>query len=205
MVGDWFVVRDGLAGASRFPLLVRPGERISAVELLLLLVCGGAAAATVGLVNLSLRIPGHSIVLAALPMVLGLSLAPRRFAGSMMSVGALGTSWFLTGIGGASYGAGASASLILLGPMMDVALRHARSGWRVYAALVTSGVVTNLVALGSRAAAKLLGLDLAGARPFDSWWLQAIVTYTLSGAVAGLLGAVCWFHFNDRSGRRPPE
>jgi hypothetical protein len=205
MVGEWFVVRDGLAGASRLPVLVRPGQRISALELLLLLACGGAAAATVGLVNLSLRIPGHSIVLAALPMVLGMSLAPRRFAGSVMSAGALGTSWLLTGIGAAGVGAGSSVSLLLLGPMMDVALRHAGGGWRVYAALGASGVATNLLALGSRAAAKLLGLDLAGARPFDSWWLQAIVTYTLSGAVAGLLGALCWFHFHDRGARRPPE
>jgi hypothetical protein len=50
--------------------------------------------------------------------------------------------------------------------------------------------------------AELALLLTCGARPFDSWWLQAAVTYTLSGAVAGLLGAVCWFHFNDRSGGR---
>ena len=203
MVNDWFVVRDGLAGATRFPLFATSGQRISAVELLLLLACGGAAAAAVGLINLSLRIPGHSIVLAAVPMVLGLSLAPRRFAGTIMGVGVVGTSWLLAGIGAASYGAGSSVSLYLLGPMMDVAVRHARSGWRVYAALVASGVVTNLLALVSRAAAKLLGLDFGGARPFDSWWLQAAVTYTLSGVAAGLLGALCWFHFNQRTGHSP--
>lgn len=163
--------------------------------------CGAAAAAAVAFVKLSLRIPGHSIVLAALPMVLGLSLAPRRLAGSVMSAGALGTAWLLSGVGGASYGSGATVSLVLLGPMMDVALRRVRSGWRVYAALVLSGVATNLLALGSRATTKLLGLDLAGARPWDSWWLQASVTYTLSGVVAGLLGALCWFHFNERKSR----
>jgi hypothetical protein len=63
--------------------------------------------------------------------------------------------------------------------------------------------MTNLLALGSRAAFKVLGLDVAaGARPFDSWWLQASVTYTLSGVIAGLLGAACWFHFNDRGNGR---
>jgi hypothetical protein len=61
-------------------------------------------------------------------------------------------------------------------------------------------VVTNVLALGSRALPKFLGFDLPGARPFDSWWLQASITYTLSGIVAGLLGAVCWFQFNDRGG-----
>lgn len=203
MVNDWFAVHDGLVSAARFPSLARTRGRVSAIELLLLLSCGAAAAMAVAYVKLSLRIPGHSIVLAALPMVLGLSLAPRRLAGSVMSAGAVGTAWLLTATGGTSFGAGSSVSLLLIGPMMDVAVRHARGGWRVYAALVLSGVATNLLALGSRAAFKVLGLDLADARPFDSWWLQALVTYTLSGVVAGLLGALCWFHFNDRSNGEP--
>jgi len=204
VVNDWFAVLDGLAGAARFPSRARSGQRISAAELLLLLMCGAAAAVTVGYVKLSLRIPGHSIVLSALPMVLGLSLAPRRLAGSVMSAGAIGTAWALSMAGGASFGSGSFVSLLLIGPMMDVAVRHARGGWRVYAALVLSGLATNLLALGSRGAFKVLGLDLAaGARPFDSWWLQASLTYTASGVVAGLLGALCWFHFNDRATREP--
>jgi hypothetical protein len=203
MVNEWFAVNDGLAGAARLPSLTRARSQVSAIELLLLLSCGAAAAAAVAYVKLSLRIPGHSIVLAALPLVLGLSLAPRRLAGSVMSAGAVGTAWLLTAAGGASFGAGSSVSLLLIGPMMDVAVRHARGGWRVYAALVLAGVATNLLALGSRAAFKLLGLDLADARPFDSWWLQASMTYMLSGVVAGLLGALCWFHFNDRSNGEP--
>jgi hypothetical protein len=68
-------------------------------------------------------------------------------------------------------------------------------------ALVTAGVLTNVAAMASRAASKVVGLD-AG-RPFDSWWTQALITYTLSGMVAGLLGALCWFHFNDARGRTP--
>ena len=203
MINDWFAVHDGLVSAARFPSRARTRSRVSPIELLLLLSCGAAAAMAVAYVKLSLRIPGHSIVLAALPMVLGLSLAPRRLAGSVMSAGAVSTAWLLTATGGESFGAGSSVSLLLIGPMMDVAVRHARGGWRVYAALVLSGVATNLLALGSRAAFKVLGLDLADARPFDSWWLQASVTYTLSGVVAGLLGALCWFHFNDRSNGEP--
>jgi len=166
-------------------------------------MCGSAAAAAVSLVKLSLGIPGSSIVLTALPMALGMSLAPRRLAGSVMSAGALGAAVLLTQTAGVRFGSGAFASLLLLGPMMDVALRRARSGWRVYAALVLAGVGANVMALASRAAPKLLGLDLPGTRPFDSWWLQASVTYTLSGVVAGLLGALCWFHFNDRAARGP--
>src|SRR6185503_10198300 len=197
MVDDWFVVRDGLIGAARFPSLARPLHRISAIECLLLLTCGASSAAAIAFIKLSLGIPGHSIVLAALPMALGMSLAPRRFSGSMMSVGALATAWSLTQFGGVRFGSGAFASLLLLGPIMDVAMSRARSGWRVYASLVAAGVVTNVLALGSRALPKFLGFDLPGARPFDSWWLQASLTYTLSGVVAGLLGAFCWFQFTD--------
>jgi hypothetical protein len=198
-VNEWFVVHEGLAGAARVPSLVRSRQRVSALELVVLVASGAAAAAAVGMAKLGLGIPGHSIVLGALPLGLGLSLAPRRLAGSVMSAAALGTAWLLEGGGVASYGSGSFVSLCLLGPMMDLALRGARGGWRVYAALVLAGTATNVTALASRASAKLLGLDLAGGRPFDSWWLQAMGTYTASGIVAGLLGALCWFHFNDRS------
>ena len=198
-MNDWFVVHEGLVGSGRLPSLARPRQRISALELLLLLTSGAAASTFVGMAKLGLGIPGHAIVLATLPLAFGLSLAPRQFAGSIMSAGALGTAWILRATGAASYGSGALVSLCLLGPMMDIALRGVRSGWRVYAALVLSGVATNLLALASRAAPKLLGFDIAGGRPFDSWWLQAMVTYPLSGVVAGLLGAFCWFHLNDRS------
>ena len=204
MVDNWFAVHEGLVTAARFPSRAHTRRRISALELLLLVGCGAIAAWTVGYLKLSLRIPGHSIVLAALPMVLGLSLSPRRLAGSVMSAGAVGAASLLSAGGAVNYGAGSFVSLSLLGPMMDAAVRHTSGGWRVHAALVLSGMATNLLALGSRAVFKVLGLDELGARPFDSWWLQALVTYALSGAMAGLLGALCWFHVNDRATAEPP-
>ena len=201
MVTDWFIAHDGLVHAGRLPSLAQVRQRISVAELLILFASGAAAAVAVGKAKLGLGIPGHSIVLAALPMVLGMALAPRRFAGSVMSAGALGSAWALAGAGLADFGAGSFVSLCLLGPMMDVALRNAHTGRRVYAALILAGVLTNVLALASRAAAKVIGLDV-GSRPFDTWWLQASMTYTLSGAVAGLLGALCWFHFNSTGPRR---
>jgi hypothetical protein len=198
MLHDLFGVREGLLGSARLPSIAHSRPRVSLAELLILLTCGAAGAAAVGVVKLSLGIPGHSIVLAALPMALGASLAPRRLAGSVMSAGALGTAWTLTATGAASYGSGSIVSLSLIGPMMDIALGWARTGWRVYAALLLAGVATNLLALGSRAATKVLGLD-TGARPFDSWWLQALLTYPLSGAIAGIVGALFWFRFSDQA------
>ncbi len=80
-----FAVRGGVLAASRMPSLTRAGHRVSAAEMLLLLLCGCAAASAVAYVKLGLRIPGHVIVLTALPMALGMALAPRRMAGSVMS------------------------------------------------------------------------------------------------------------------------
>lgn len=197
MVTNWFDVQDALVGAGRLPALAQARRRVSAVELLILLSAGAASAAAVGMIKLGLGIPGHSIVLAALPMALGMSLAPRRMAGSVMSTGALGAAWLLAGSGVADFGSGSFVSLCLLGPTMDVALRNASTGRRVYVGLVIAGMATNILALLSRASFKVIGLDTGG-RPFDSWWLQASMTYTLSGAVAGLLGATCWFNFRDR-------
>jgi membrane associated rhomboid family serine protease len=123
-------------------------------------------------------------------------------AGSIMSVSALATGLLLSAGGGLRYGSGAIISLALIGPMMDAALRRVRSGPRVYLALAVAGVAANLLALTSRATTKILGLDI-GSRPFDSWWLLALGTYTASGIVAGLLGAICWFQFRQRDGERP--
>lgn len=177
-----------------------PARRVSVADAAVLLACGATAALAVAYVKLGLRIPGHSIVLAALPMAFGLSMAPRRLAGTVMSAGALGTAW-LTSLAGASFGSGATISLFLLGPMTDVALlRAGQSSWR-YGAVVLAGLLTNVLALGSRAVPKVLGFDVADGRPFDSWWTQAIVTYSLSGIVAGALGALAVFRAHRRAER----
>jgi hypothetical protein len=115
-----------------------------------------------------------------------------------MSAGALGTAsaFGLTGL--AHYGSGAIVSLCLMGPMMDLALAKVRNGWSLYFGLVAAGIGTNLMAFGSRAISKLMGLDLASMRPFGLWWSQAIITYTLCGAAAGLIGALCFFHLRNQ-------
>jgi hypothetical protein len=190
MIYRLFAVRDGLAAAGRLHPIAKDQDRISAYEILLLFLCGAISASVIAFVRLGLRLPGHSIVLSMIPMALGLALAPRRFAGFLMSAGALTTASAYSGAGLAQYGSGAFVSLCLLGPMMDLALTKVRSGWRLYLGFILAGIGTNIMALG---------IDL-GTRPFGGWWSQAIVTYTLSGAVAGLIAALCFFHFrNQRS------
>jgi hypothetical protein len=197
MIDNWFSINEGLAAAGRFPAVTRVRARISSSEIALLILCGAAAATASGFIRLGLRLPGHSIILSLIPMALGLALAPRRLSGFIMSASAFGTGavFNLTGIG--HLGSGAFVSLCLSGPVMDLAVSKFRSGWKLYFGLVLAGICTNLLALSSRGASKLLGLDL-GTRPFDSWWTQAIITYTLSGAIAGLIGALLFFHLRKQ-------
>lgn len=198
MINQWFGIHDELATAGRFPSIAKIRERISASEIILLLFCGGAAATASGLIKLGLRIPGHSIVLSMIPMALGLALAPRRLSGFIMSAGAFSTAVAFNHMGLAHFGSGAFISLCLLGPVMDLAVSRARSGWRLYSGLILAGICTNLLALGSRSMSKLLGLDFSGTRPFGTWWAEAAMTYTLSGALAGLICALCFFHLHSK-------
>jgi hypothetical protein len=193
-MNHWFGINDGLAAAGRFPSITRMKERISTSDVVLLLFCGAASAAANGLLRTGLRIPGNAIVLSMLPMALGLALAPRRSAGFIMGAGALGTAVTLNSIGLGHIGSGSFISLCMIGPVMEFAVKKVRNGWRLYAGLMLAGICTNFLALASRAMSKLVGLDLDGMRPFGAWWAQAAVTYTLSGAIAGLICALCFFH-----------
>lgn len=197
MLNNLFGVHNGLATAVRFPSKAQLRERISVSEILLLLGSGAASAAAVGFIRTGLRFPGNAILLAMLPMVLGLALAPRRNAGFLMGTGAVGSAVMFGALGFTHYGSGAFVSLCLLGPVMDFVLKKANGGKWLYLGLVLSGIVTNLLALFSRGAGKLLGLDL-GTRPFGTWYLQAAMTYTLCGAVAGLVAAFCFFQLRKR-------
>jgi hypothetical protein len=201
MIDNWFGIHDGLAAAGRIPAMTRVRARISASELTLLLLLGAASATMAGFLRLGIRLPGHSIILSMLPMIFGLALAPRRLSGFIMSAGAFGTAAAFSIAGTAHYGSGAFLSLCLMGPMMDLALTKARKGWRLYLGLMLAGIGTNLLALGSRSMNKLLGLDLAGMRPFGTWWTQAVITYSLCGAVAGLIGALCFFHLHKQQSK----
>jgi hypothetical protein len=198
MVDNWFSINEGLAAAGRIHPVARMRARISSYEILLLILCGAAAATASGFVRLGLRLPGHSIVLTMIPMALGFALAPRRLSGFIMSLSAFGTGAMFNLTGLAHIGSGAFVSLCLVGPVMDLAVSKFQSGWKLYLGLILAGISANLMALSSRGASKLLGLDLAGTRPFGNWWTQAVITYSLAGALAGLIGAICFFHLRKQ-------
>ncbi len=197
MIHNLFSIHNGLATAARFPSLIRLRDRISTSDIVLLLSFGVASSAAVGFIRTGLRLPGNAILLAMIPMVLGLAIAPRRNAGFIMGTGALGSAAMFSVFGLAHFGSGAFVSLCLLGPVLDLVLTKAKSGWWLYAALMLAGMVTNLMAYFSRGAGKLLGFS-PGTRPFATWFSQAFWTYMLWGALAGLIVAFCFFQLRKR-------
>lgn len=177
----------------RFPRLVS-SESLSKAEAATLFACG-AAAAMVALAEFKLRLPGHSILRAAFPMVLGLSLVPRHGAGSIMGLGAVATTGVLQMFNLGDRGFGSMASLFLVGPCLDLALRTVRNGFSVYLALIATGVGVNLAAMIVQAVAKSAGWDAGGGKSVAAWFPFAALTYPLSGGIAGLLSACAWFRW----------
>ena len=188
-------VHAGLAEGSRIRSITAPDQRTVAWELAFLVACGAAASAASVYLDLRLRIPGHAILRAVFPMVLGMALVPRRGAGTVMGASAL-----LTGLGiravapVAGLSLGALTSLTLTGPLLDLCVQRARGGWRLYFGFAMAGLSANLVAFFVRAGAKVLGFEHLGARPLSTWLLQASISYVVWGVLAVLICAAFWFH-----------
>lgn len=176
---------------------------MSAAELAVLLLCGMTAAALSAFSTPHLRIPGHAIVRSIFPMALGLALVPRHGAGVCMSAASLATALTFRGLGFGSTGVGAITSLVLTGPVLDFAVRGARSGWRLYVGFVLGGLSCNLISMVIRGGAKELMPLRLGGRPFAEWLAVAAFTYPVCGILAGLISALVWFRF--RSPQSPTE
>ncbi len=187
-----------LLGQSRVPTLAGR-HRVRAAELATLLGLGICAAALTTFVHLGLRVPGHHIVFAVFPVALGLALVPRRAAGSVMGAGAAAGVVAFGFMGFHLPGPGALTSLLLTGPLLDVALRIGRRGVRLHLAFLLGGAAANAIAFVVRGATRAAGLHaMAGARPFPAWFSQAVWTYAAAGLVAGGVSALAWFHIGVR-------
>ncbi len=185
---------DALQQATRLPWLGQAEAALPILEFAALLLFGAMAASASVLWDWSLRIPGHAILRAVFPMAMGLAFVPRRGAGTVMGLGAvLSLFWMKLG-GQATPGWGASTSLLLTGPMMDLALWSAKPGWRIYISFALAGFATNFVAFAIRALTKYAGGPGGGGRSFAGWWPEAVFTYAICGVVAGVISAAVWFH-----------
>jgi len=208
MPGLALPVRRGLAGSSRLPVLAQQDRQLQLAEVVWLLMVGSTAACAAAFLDFGLRIPGHAIIRPMLPMALGLAVAPRQMAGTVMGTGALATALLLRVGWSGAIGAGAITSLALVGPLMDLALWGAGGGWRLYLRFALWGLACNLAALTVRAGVKLFAVEGLGKRPFDLWFSQAVVTYVVCGVFAGLLSAWICFRFQEpgaHDGQEEPE
>lgn len=187
-----FATKPTLRVASRLPTLSREA-RISIAEITLLLACGAFAALAIGLLQLQIRVPGHAILRAVLPMAMGFALVPRRSAGMVMSVGAgLTAAAMSAGLVG-RFPPAAMLGVLALGPVLDLALAGHPQGWRLYARFAAAGALANLLAFLVRFATAQLGWEFQGIRQFTDFWLTALPSFVLCGAIAGLVSAAVWF------------
>jgi len=200
-------LHPGLSTSSRLHGLAAKDDAISNVEWAALVGTGVVTAVISTVADLHLRIPGHTILKVVFPIAAGLALVPRRGAGSIIGASALATAVSLRvgGFGGAGLGFGALTSLIVIGPLLDLMLRHARTSLSLYVGFVLAGLASNLLALLAKGTLKGLGLEHAGGRPLSLWLSQAVVTYTLCGVAAGLLSAFVWFCARPGDPSNEPE
>ena len=150
-----------LLASSRVAAWTRPSDRLRWAELGFLIGAGATAAVAVSCLDFGLRVPGHAILRAVFPMALGLSLAPRRLGGLVMGASAWAMAMLLKSTGGSGLGIGALTSLCLTGPMLDVALWRAKSGWPVYLSFAAGGCLANIGAFAVRGAGKAVRLGIA--------------------------------------------
>jgi hypothetical protein len=199
-----FAPAVNLRQARRFASLPNTLDRVSGLEIGLLLVCGSLAALAVGMLNLPFRVPGHAILRAVFPMAAGLALVPRRSAGLVMTTGAILTTiaMQLGGVGGLQVAA--VTGLITLGPLLDWATAGKVMGWKLYARFVAAGAVANFVSFAVRFAVAKLGWESSVGHSFMSFWSIALASFVLCGGLAGFLSAAVWFRLRVTDDLRRP-
>jgi hypothetical protein len=170
---------------------------MSAMEIGTLLLCGIVSAITTGILQLrGIRIPGHVILVAVLPMSLGMALVPRRMAGGVMSATAVVTAALMFFFGLGNLRAAAFVSLAVLGPLLDLAALGTTLGWRLYVRFVVAGSVANLIAFAGRWTSATMGWEIQGSRRVLTFWPSAMASFILCGAVGGLISATVWFRWS---------
>ncbi len=87
-------------------------------------------------------------------------------------------------------------SLLVLGPLLDLAALGTTRGWRLYARFVVAGGIANLIAFGARWLSAFEGWEMqGGGRRVLAFWPSALTSFILCGAVAGLISAMVWFRW----------
>lgn len=199
LLGEYGLLSD----QSRLSLLRPEAEsRSLALDLLVLIECGVAAALLVSLVPLPFRLPGHAILQAVPPIALGMAFAPRRGAGVLMSLSAAITFMFLSQLG-ITKGPGAHVATAAIGALLDVGCLLAARPWQLYAAFGAAGMLANLAAFATQLIGKLTGWSVGGNQPLAAWWPTAAFLFPLFGLAAGLVSAAILISWKSRDESQP--
>jgi hypothetical protein len=188
-----------LRRCSRIYEAIRSSDQISWLELAALSCCGSVAAIALFCIHLSWSVPGHAILRGVFPMAAGLAIVPRRSAALLMTLAAAltGEVLHLSSIG--EIQPAALASLLALGPMLDLATLGAPVGWRLYLRFASAGIAANLVAFATRMGVAALGYATPGSHQMERLGWLVPTSFVLCGAIAGLLSAIAWFRLRSKS------
>ncbi len=185
-----------LGQSRRIGSAVRSSDRITLVELAILVAAGVVAATAVAALQLQIHIPGHAILKAALPIVAGMARRCERMGyGTIMGVlpphstGIAVHPRFTLGSGNRRIW----WQLLAIGPAIDIALAYrASSGWRLYLRFALAGLLANTLAFFARGGMEWFGLDnfrhvLAH---IDG---GVFFSFAACGVIAGLASAIVCF------------
>lgn len=230
MTASW-TLNDELAARSRLANYAPTPGASAAAQLVLLIALGALAAILTSIAAGPIRLPGHAILRGTLPLICGLSLAPRRGAGTIMSLAAMAAFALMSLVGATRVPFAAVAGLALLGPLLDlVTTRAANLGWQLYVRFAAAGLAANLIAFavrfvtgatatgagragGGHGAGLGGGNGMGGGRGTGGGqaqqlaqeipWTTMLLSFALFGAVAGLVCGVIWFRANPRRPQTP--
>ena len=188
------------SSVSRLRMLSRPTGVLSLSELLILIVAGALATTFVAFLPMPIRIPGHAILKAALPLMCGVALVPRPFAGTMAGMASLVTVAIFLMLGIGHLQGAAVTSLMAMGPAIDWALRGSDGGrWQLYLRFALAGLAANLLAFTVRWGLALFQAESLHSLNMKHMALAALASFMLCGIAAGLISGVICFRTENKS------
>lgn len=175
-------------------LSLRSGTAARTCDVLVLILAGIIAAALIAFMQTPLRIPGHVILKAALPIAGGLAFTRFSWAGTLAGASAISSCALFLMAGVGHIPAAAFVSLSAIGPALDLARRFTpRASLPYWIGFAMAGLLTNLAAFAARFVA---AWGQSGTwHPFYMQQLGgwALASFAICGITAGIVGgAACY-------------
>lgn len=177
---------------------------MTAVELAALIVFGIVATSCIAFFQTPIRMPGHAILKACLPLAIGLRFVPRPGAGTIMSSAAMLTAAVYLTAGVGHLQPAAMTALLAIGPAVDWAARRSQTFTISYLVrFALAGLIANMLAFAARWGLAFFQAD--GPLPVYMRDMLgfAFVSFAACGALAGLLCGVIRFRRVATDGPTP--